>query len=62
MESYYKTLHEFKMHGYSIDELEGLIPFEITVFRSLIRDYHERLEEKRLQAQQAADALGKARF
>lgn len=44
LESYYKTNHELSMeYGYSLSELDNMIPFEREVYIMLI---NEKLEEK----------------
>ena len=49
---HYERIFAFKQyHGWSITEIEGLIPWELEVMTTLLSNYLETLELHRKQAQ-----------
>lgn len=52
--AYYEKLFAFKQfHGWSVSEIEDLIPWEFDVMTSLLTNYIETMEMRRKQAQNA---------
>lgn len=52
--SYYERLFAFKQyHGWSVSEIEDLIPWEFDVMMSLLSNYLETVELKKQQAKNA---------
>ena len=52
--SYYERLFAFKQyHGWSVSEIEDLIPWEFDVMMTLLSNYLETVELKRQQAKNA---------
>ena len=48
--NYYEKLFAFKQyHGWNIEEIEDLLPWEFDVITSLLSGYLENLEQKRKQ-------------
>ena len=51
---HYERIFAFKQyHGWTITEIENLIPWELDVMTSLLSNYLEQLEMQRKQAQNA---------
>lgn len=51
---HYERIFAFKQyHGWTITEIESLIPWELDVMTSLLSNYLEQLEMQRKQAQNA---------
>lgn len=51
---HYERIFAFKQyHGWTITEIEDLVPWELDVMTSLLSNYLEQLEMQRKQAQNA---------
>ncbi len=50
--NYYERIFAFKQyHGWSLSEIEGLLPWELDVMSSLLSGYLENRDMKRKQAE-----------
>lgn len=51
LSNYYSTIFSLRQHhGYSITEIENLIPFEREIYLNMVISYLQELEEKKQKA------------
>lgn len=62
LENYYKSLWALVHHyHYSWAELESMIPFELDIIQSMIKDFNDKQAEAATQARLAAEASSRRR-
>jgi hypothetical protein len=45
--AYYEMLHVMKLGGYSMSELDNLMPYEVEIFAAMYKNYLDTLEKNK---------------